>query len=72
MTIGDIADREIWAYTKNGAYTVKSGYRLASDLARPHYQSVNPHEQEVLKVQRKIWKIPTVPKIRMFLWRATV
>lgn len=27
-------------------------------------------EQEVLKIKKRIWKIPTLPKIRMFLWRA--
>lgn len=70
FTIGDIDDREIWAYTKNGAYTVKSGYQLASDVARPHCQVISPHELEVLQVKRRIWKIPTIPKIRMFLWRA--
>lgn len=60
-----IEDREIWAYTKNAAYyTVKTGYHLAAELARSPRQNASPREQEVLMVQRKIWKTPTVPKIR--------
>lgn len=58
-----IEDREIWAYTKNGAYTVKTGYHLAAELARSPRQNASPCKQEVLMIQRKIWKTPTVPKI---------
>lgn len=30
LLVGDVPDRDIWAYAPNGSYTVKSGYKLAT------------------------------------------
>ncbi|KAG7568115.1 Reverse transcriptase domain [Arabidopsis thaliana x Arabidopsis arenosa] len=62
-------DSHIWAYNRNGIYTVKSGNRLISHLQRvPGPISVQDQEARALKM--KIWDLKTVPKIKMFLWRA--
>ncbi|KAG7564287.1 Reverse transcriptase domain [Arabidopsis suecica] len=59
----------IWAYNRNGIYTVKSGNWLISHLQRvPGPISVQDQEARALKM--KIWDLKTVPKIKMFLWRA--
>nr|XP_008351105.2 uncharacterized protein LOC103414509 [Malus domestica] len=71
--IGDISrsDRLIWAATKNGKYTVKSGYRWvqsrslsARDHRLPHVRSIPE------KLWNCIWKIDVQPKIRHFLWNS--
>ncbi|KAL0797169.1 hypothetical protein Bca101_068546 [Brassica carinata] len=60
----------IWAYTRHEAYTVKTGYEMLAKaktmLAGPIYLE----EQKRNALKNKIWKIPTLPKIQMFLWRA--
>ncbi|KAG7591227.1 Reverse transcriptase domain [Arabidopsis thaliana x Arabidopsis arenosa] len=61
-------DSFIWAYNRSG-YTVKSGNWLISHLQHvPAPITVQEQESRALKV--KIWAIKTVPKIKMFLWRA--
>ncbi|CAD5333339.1 unnamed protein product [Arabidopsis thaliana] len=58
----------IWAYNRNGCYTVKSGNWLISHLKQ---QPPPPtHEQVTRCLKKKIWDLKTLPKIKMFLWRA--
>ena len=71
MQVGNAVDREIWAFSKNGAYTVKSGYELASKVKEAMALQDASMQPEALELKRSIWKVPTVPKIRNFLWRAT-
>lgn len=58
-----------WRFNKSGNFSVKSAYWLACDLKTKmnHPEvlalpSVNPLKDQV-------WKVKTVPKIRIFLWK---
>lgn len=70
MQIGDVVDRDIWAYTPQGAYTVKSGYVLASKMKKAEAVRIMESAPGILELKRHIWTVPTIPKIRNFLWRA--
>lgn len=59
-------DERIWHFSRNGNYTVKSGYLLLMETITNHTQ-IHRQEGEWLK----LWKILAPPKIRSFLWRAT-
>ena len=56
-------DRLIWHFSRNGIYTVKSGYRLAIDLEGCKGERL-PGEWATL------WKLQVPPKVKAFLWRA--
>lgn len=58
-----------WKFNRSGNFTVKSAYWLACDVKTKKKQpeahmlpSVNPLKEEV-------WKVLTVPKIKIFLWK---
>ncbi|XP_018473662.1 uncharacterized protein LOC108844873 [Raphanus sativus] len=67
---GNVEDRDIWAFTDQGAYTVKSGYWFAANVVKNPTMQRSQQAQEVIDLKKKIWKVKTLPKIRMFLWRA--
>ncbi|CAA7042886.1 unnamed protein product [Microthlaspi erraticum] len=55
-----------WHYNKNGIYSVKSAYWLATHL--PEFQVIeSPSSNMVLN--KAIWKISTAPKIKHFIWK---
>lgn len=70
LTAGDVEDWYIWAYSRNGAYTVKSGYGVIVQTNTEQEGPVSVIERHCNVLKTCIWKIPTLPKIRMFLWRA--
>lgn len=70
LQIGGREDKFIWAYTKHGAYSVKSGYWLLANKEAESISNRTAQEQQVLNLKCRVWKLATVPKIRMFLWRA--
>lgn len=47
----DRDDHLIWAYTKSGEYTSKSGYKFL-DIAA---ESINPTPQIVSPIEKKVW-----------------
>lgn len=59
-----------WRFNKSGQLTVKSAYWLACDL------KTKARHPEVLALpslnplKQSMWKVATVPKIRIFLWKA--
>lgn len=65
----NIADKLIWAFTKSGEYTSKSGYKFLEIAAA----TLNPLELEVPPLEKKLWselwKIKTSPKLKHFLWK---
>lgn len=72
LPVGDVADIDIWAFTSNGAYTVKSGYVLAAKDKEAQALDTGLSSPGLLELKREIWKIPTIPKMRSFLWRAAL
>lgn len=70
LPIGAREDKFIWAYTNHGAYTVKSRYWMIANEESVMHNVRSVQEQQVLELKRRVWKLATLPKIRMFLWRA--
>ncbi|XP_013624943.1 PREDICTED: uncharacterized protein LOC106331160 [Brassica oleracea var. oleracea] len=61
-------DSFCWNYTRNGQYTVKSGYRVARNLMR------NDEEKEILepnitKLQAFVWKVKAPQKMCHLMWQ---
>jgi len=65
-----VKDIEIWAFNKSGDYTVKSGYWLLTNATTNSGVDQRVEDQTVTEMKKLIWKLPTIPKIRMFWWRA--
>lgn len=61
-------DKRIWLKTKDGIYSVKSGYWAACDLLTAH---TSPPMQPLdnFDWDKGIWKLNLAPKIKLFLWK---
>ncbi|KAG2310874.1 hypothetical protein Bca52824_022431 [Brassica carinata] len=64
----NIEDKYIWPFNRNGQYSVKSGYWVATHLSLDGEPIIPPEGSVVLK--QKVWKLQILPKIKQFLWRA--
>uniref|UniRef100_A0A803NGM9 CCHC-type domain-containing protein n=1 Tax=Cannabis sativa TaxID=3483 RepID=A0A803NGM9_CANSA len=62
----DIEDKIMWHYSKNGEYTVKSGYKMATSLASEQYQS---DDQMCVDWWKALWRLKIPPKIKHFVWK---
>lgn len=66
-----VSDAMTWLYTKNGEYTVRSGYHITQSILK-----LEKDLGESLKVEggslvwAKVWKMKVPNKIRVFAWRA--
>lgn len=73
ITDPSIPDSLIWPYSKNGSFTVKSGYHFqhlqsqAGTLQHPHNSHNIPSA-----IWKWIWSLHSLPRIKHFLWRATL
>ncbi|KAG2287406.1 hypothetical protein Bca52824_047010 [Brassica carinata] len=62
-------DSFTWKFNRNGLMSVQSAYGLARE------ETIKECHSEVLAlpslnpIKERIWKIPSVPKIRIFLWK---
>ncbi|KAB2601993.1 hypothetical protein D8674_002998 [Pyrus ussuriensis x Pyrus communis] len=62
-------DRLIWDMSKNGSYSVKSGYRWLQERSMARRDLRRPSVRGVPKAFWKgIWKLEVPPKLRHFLW----
>jgi hypothetical protein len=62
-------DQLMWTYTKEGAYSVKSGYNIIKawqDTANPAPTSTNNHHTKMWKT---LWSLHTIPRHKVLLWR---
>ena len=64
-----VEDRCVWAYTKDGQYSVKSGNWVLNREAAA-MDIVSDETKALNKVKENVWLTNTAPKIRLFLWRA--
>lgn len=69
IPVGQVEDRFVWAYTSNDFYSIKSGYWFVSNNPIIPLPRNTPMEQVKLSLKQRIWKLETLPKICMFLWR---
>jgi len=56
-------DKLVWLPVKSGEYTSRSGYGVTS-------LTVLPTAQVRFNWQANLWKLHTMPKIKLFLWKA--
>ena len=61
-------DSFCWSYTKNGQYTVKSGYWVARNLLKAEEEK-EVMEPNITKLQAFAWKIKAPQKICHLIWQ---
>ncbi|KAK8629910.1 hypothetical protein V6N13_078727 [Hibiscus sabdariffa] len=66
----DTKDELIWSGSRNGQYSVKSGYYILS--VNDIEEEVPGHSEDTLRnrpLWKSLWKLKVPPKIRAFLWK---
>nr|XP_028954040.1 uncharacterized protein LOC114822964 [Malus domestica] len=68
------ADHVIWHYTRNGVYSVKSGYLVAQEMNRNGELGRKGGGQTstndtMASVRRDLWSLKVPPKLCHFIWR---
>lgn len=63
-------DSYIWRHNRSGNLTVRSAYWLARDVKIKECHAEALALPSIHPIKEKVWKIPTAPKIRTFLWKA--
>ncbi|KAF7833101.1 reverse transcriptase [Senna tora] len=67
---GEVGDKRLWGWAKDGKYSVKTGYSLAVERfasfvdMRPSSSFSTPKV-----VWNGIWKLNSTPKVKSFMWR---
>ena len=65
------ADLLMWLHSKNGEYTVRSGYRIVRGIARQEVGMEESYRELYGSlVWRHLWKLHLPNKIKVFGWRA--
>ncbi|WP_157056330.1 hypothetical protein, partial [Candidatus Burkholderia verschuerenii] len=68
-----VQDRLVWCHTKNGQYSVSSGYKAIMCDRKKEEEGVgssNMNENEEKKMWNKIWGLQVKNKIKHFIWKA--
>lgn len=63
----NLEDKLIWHYDKTGSYTVKSGYKLFSNLKR---EGISSSSNNMSNIWNNLWKLNIPAKIKHFCWRS--
>ncbi|KAL6225204.1 hypothetical protein ACLB2K_004055 [Fragaria x ananassa] len=75
LLFGDesMPDRLIWPATKNGNYSVRSGYHFFhSQNLKPSSTHAHSSHRVDSSVWNTIWKLNVTPKVKNFMWRIMV
>lgn len=59
-----------WKFNKSGQMTVKSAYWLASSQKSSNNFPEIFMEPSINVLKERVWKVKTLPKIRVFLWKS--
>ncbi|XP_018463849.2 uncharacterized protein LOC108835040 [Raphanus sativus] len=59
-----------WVHNKWGAFSVKTGYRLACSLDKTAVRTEAQNKPSLNGLRSKVWKVDTAPKIKNFMWKA--
>ncbi|XP_062005888.1 uncharacterized protein LOC133723072 [Rosa rugosa] len=71
LGLRSIPDKLVWHFTKNGNFTVKTGYWVARALQEKKNGSIaGCSTSRVPEVWKKVWKLHVPSKINLLLWRA--
>ena len=64
-----VPDKFLWPFTKDGCYSVKSGYHYAKQINKKILDnpSISPGINPT--IWRILWNLPCPQKIKHFLWR---
>nr|XP_045084679.1 uncharacterized protein LOC123494096 [Aegilops tauschii subsp. strangulata] len=66
----NVSDQLAWHYERNGAFTVKSAYKLAAKLAQQEASpSSSTRDADDRSIWDLIWKAKVPGKVRIFGWR---
>ncbi|CAN1126295.1 Uncharacterized mitochondrial protein AtMg00310, partial [Linum perenne] len=68
LSFEGVDDKLIWKFSSSGAYTVRSGYEVASGKFTS-LQVFRPYSLYDEGFWKKIWNLPVKPKLRIFLWK---
>ena len=66
----DEEDSWIWRHTRNGVYSVKTGYDLAYSLHNRHFLMDQNSLPSLNPLKEQIWSLKAPSKIKVFLWKA--
>jgi ribonuclease HI len=66
---GGQSDQLVWGGTKNGMYTVRSGYHMKKEEMEKEMGSCSDSGSHK-GLRRRIWKVRGSQALQMFLWRA--
>ena len=65
----DCEDTYTWDYTRQGYYTVKSGYWVQMNIINAAYCQQEVNQPSLDELNQRVWKMDTSPKVQHFLWR---
>ena len=57
-------------HNRHGCYSVKFGYWFINSLVRREEIREAEARPSLNELKVEVWKIPTAPKIKTFIWRA--
>lgn len=63
-------DRQIWAETSNGYFSIRSAYKIALELDKHDDRGSISDESHLRSFWKKIWKVRVPHKVKHFAWRA--
>ena len=63
-------DKQVWALTNNGLFSVRSAYKLAIKLRSDAQVGIGSDGSHLRRLWRTIWSCNIPRKIHHFAWRA--
>ncbi|XP_018467418.1 uncharacterized protein LOC108839076 [Raphanus sativus] len=61
-------DKQFWVHTRDGVYTIKSGYTAAVEWRAERED--RPQPSHAINWNKGVWNLKTAPKIQLLVWKA--